>query len=273
MSIKHVQFALDGVPGLNPSQRLTLVSIGEWANHDGVCWPSHDLIAQRVGVTRRQVIRIIDQLEALGLVAKTHRNQHSNTYQMVDKLSASHVTPTSYQDVTHMSDVTLKADVTSVTPDVTFPASDVTPMASRCDTHVTRTVKNHQLEPPIEPLESARAKKTTAKKASQLSDEFVVTDDMFEWAWLELHIHGDEAGRETEKFRDYHRAKGSTMKDWEAAWRNWMRNSVTFNQPRNATGRASPAKDDIVTRNLRNLGVMDEEPEYDNVIEPNWSVR
>jgi hypothetical protein len=35
---------------------------------------------------------------------------------------------------------------------------------------------------------------------------------------------------ELEKFRDYHLARGSTMKDWQAAWRTWARNAAKFAQ-------------------------------------------
>lgn len=33
---------------------------------------------------------------------------------------------------------------------------------------------------------------------------------------------------EADQFRDHHRAKGSTMKDWDAAFRTWLRNSVKW---------------------------------------------
>jgi hypothetical protein len=34
--------------------------------------------------------------------------------------------------------------------------------------------------------------------------------------------------RELEKFRDHHTAKGTTMLDWQAAWRTWVGNAVQF---------------------------------------------
>lgn len=33
---------------------------------------------------------------------------------------------------------------------------------------------------------------------------------------------------EAEQFKDHHRAKGSTMKDWDAAFRTWLRNAVKW---------------------------------------------
>jgi len=40
-----------------------------------------------------------------------------------------------------------------------------------------------------------------------------------------LDFDGDGFGAETEQFVDHHRAKGSRMADWDAAWRTWMRSS------------------------------------------------
>lgn len=33
---------------------------------------------------------------------------------------------------------------------------------------------------------------------------------------------------EAEKFRDHHASRGSVMLDWDAAFRNWLRNAVTY---------------------------------------------
>lgn len=45
---------------------------------------------------------------------------------------------------------------------------------------------------------------------------------------------GLDVDTEVEKFRDYHAGKGSTMLDWQAAWRTWVGNAVSF-------GKAKPA--------------------------------
>lgn len=39
---------------------------------------------------------------------------------------------------------------------------------------------------------------------------------------------GLDADDEAERFRDFHTAKGSVMKDWEAAFRTWLRNANRF---------------------------------------------
>ena len=56
--------------------------------------------------------------------------------------------------------------------------------------------------------------------ASQLPDDFVVTDEMKTWARESAPNCGVE---DHEEFCDYWRGNGRPMKDWLATWRNWMR--------------------------------------------------
>lgn len=42
---------------------------------------------------------------------------------------------------------------------------------------------------------------------------------------------------EAEAFRDYHLARGTTFKDWDAAWRTWLGNAKKFAKARSAGGR------------------------------------
>ncbi|WLQ15394.1 replication protein [Hahella aquimaris] len=69
-------------------------------------------------------------------------------------------------------------------------------------------------------------KKARVKRATQAPTDFEITDELFGWA-CDNRITTDLV-TETDKFLDYHRAKGSTFKCWKSAWRNWMRNSMKF---------------------------------------------
>jgi hypothetical protein len=130
-----------------------------------------------------------------------------------------------------------------------------------CDAHVTSTddardahvrtqireeKRREENIPPVVPRgdkeqhDSPPAK--PAKRAHQLSDDFTVTDDMR--AWAAEHVPGVPVDAETENFRDHHRAKGSVMKDWTAAWRTWMRNAVKFGRVP-AVAHVRPAPDAI----------------------------
>ncbi|WP_421854573.1 hypothetical protein [Marinomonas sp.] len=75
-------------------------------------------------------------------------------------------------------------------------------------------------------LWSFRPNPKKQKRASGVPDEFLVDQRMLDWL-TENQITTDWR-TETSNFLDHHRARGSTMKDWVAAWRTWMRNSMKF---------------------------------------------
>lgn len=64
----------------------------------------------------------------------------------------------------------------------------------------------------------------TRKRATAVPDIFPITESMAEWGREHAPSVKDPAG-ETRQFLDHHRAKGTSMKDWQAGWRTWMRNA------------------------------------------------
>jgi hypothetical protein len=73
-------------------------------------------------------------------------------------------------------------------------------------------------------------------RATQFPDNFEVTTEMTKWALV--NFPSVNAAFETQGFRDFHVAKGSTFKDWSAAWRTWIRNADKFSGSKPTT----PAK-------------------------------
>ena len=82
------------------------------------------------------------------------------------------------------------------------------------------------------------AKPKKSKRGSSVPDEFLVDQRMLDW--LDENEIKTDWRTETSNFLDHHRAKGSKMADWVAAWRTWMRNSVKFARP--AVPVAAPGK-------------------------------
>jgi hypothetical protein len=76
-------------------------------------------------------------------------------------------------------------------------------------------------EPLIDPLPQPSDK----KKGRQIPESFVVTDEMRAWAAENGMRSPDEL---VDQFRDYHTAKGSIYKDWNATFRTWIRNDKEF---------------------------------------------
>jgi hypothetical protein len=69
--------------------------------------------------------------------------------------------------------------------------------------------------------------KKVEKQETQIPDDFVANATAINLA-KELNISLSD---EFPKFIDFHKAKGSVYKDWDAALRTWIRNSVKFNRP------------------------------------------
>lgn len=86
---------------------------------------------------------------------------------------------------------------------------------------------------PSSPIEAIASKKPLAqKKRTQLPDDFYPNETgirLAEESKVSVAI-------ELQAFANHHKAKGSLMADWQAAWRTWVGNSVKF-----GNARASPA--------------------------------
>lgn len=82
--------------------------------------------------------------------------------------------------------------------------------------------------------------KRTQKRATGIPTDFAPTDEQYEWADKEFGLSRSQIDWETGKFLDYHRAKGSTQKDWWAAWRYWIRKSAEYSRPQGSIGADQP---------------------------------
>ncbi len=80
------------------------------------------------------------------------------------------------------------------------------------------------------------AKPPTPKRAEQLPTDFTPNETGVRYA----EQRRVAIAVELESFRNWHSAKGTTMKDWQAAWRTWCDKAVEFGRANGA--RASPAR-------------------------------
>ncbi len=103
-------------------------------------------------------------------------------------------------------------------------------------------------EPSIEPSEGKSLAKRS-KSSSHSMPEICPTEMALEWASNYLLDQGrpDLAGQLSDiaaRFRDHHLSKGSRFKDWDAAFRTWIRNELKFSKPdsRYATGSLSAVR-------------------------------
>ena len=69
------------------------------------------------------------------------------------------------------------------------------------------------------------------KRSCSLPDGWVPSDRNIEDA-IKRGFSTEGTNHEAEQFRNYHHAKGSTFKDWDAAWRTWLGNAKKFARSR-----------------------------------------
>lgn len=69
--------------------------------------------------------------------------------------------------------------------------------------------------------------KIQKKSKSSSVHTFVLTEDLRDYA---IQAGVESPTEELGAFLDHHRARGTVFKDWGAAWRNWVRNSIKFKQ-------------------------------------------
>ena len=67
------------------------------------------------------------------------------------------------------------------------------------------------------------------KRRRQLPADFTLTNDLKTYAEGQ-GLNGNRVESVFAHFCDHHRAKGTVMLDWKAAWRTWVRNEKRFNQ-------------------------------------------
>jgi len=94
-----------------------------------------------------------------------------------------------------------------------------------------------QTEAPSPPNPNNPSLRSGLSRATRAPASFPLTDRHRAWAQqrdIRVDLH-----RETERWLDHHRAKGSTFADWEAAWRTWMSRAADYAP----AGRQRPAGD------------------------------
>lgn len=87
-------------------------------------------------------------------------------------------------------------------------------------------VTSHQSPKEREGEKPAPAKPARVARATSLPDDFALTDQLINYAKLKYVDHTVEF----ESFKNWHLAKGSTYKNWDAAWRSWVDKAAKYRQ-------------------------------------------
>lgn len=200
MSIKLMSAAWElDIPS---AEKMVLLCLADYAgDHGAACWPSIETIARKCSKSVRAVQYAIKALEEAGWLLIEGRKNDSNIYHLAASkiLGGANSAPVQKLQV-GVQNTTVRGANSAPKP----------PM-------------NHQ-EPP-----------SSSARGSRLPPDFVpMLTERAKSHWQALR---DPEG-ELQQFKDYHTAKGSIMKDWQAAFRTWLGNSVKYQKGKNSGKRS-----------------------------------
>ncbi|SFN77685.1 Helix-turn-helix domain-containing protein [Izhakiella capsodis] len=156
----------------NPLRKLVLIKLADNANDKGECWPSYQHIADQCEISKRSVMRHIDDLCEVGLLRKEYRpgpkGNSSNIYHL--SLDSDRKSPEVVTQSHHPSD---------------------TESPPPSDTESPRT--SHSFEPVNEPNDPPKSPKGESKKFDPLKIE--IPDWLDRNVWLEWITYRKQSGK------------------------------------------------------------------------------
>jgi DNA-binding MarR family transcriptional regulator len=251
MAINLIQqvFSLPEQSGMTQVTKLVLLKLADNANEQGICWPSHGLIEDQCWLSKSAVKSHIKKLQQSGLLTVQHRKSgtinHSNYYQINIELLRQLTSPEN--PLGHQATEDGSSDTLPLVHEMTDLGASYDP----------RTVKEPSVKPSNEPSFFKREKKeaTTTKKITVFIDEWQASDDLIMSCLAMSNGINSDINEELEKFKDYYLAKGEARANWDASFRNWLRNAIDrqknrpaansryFNQPLSISDKASQANE------------------------------
>lgn len=198
---------LDDSLGL--AELLVLARLDSYWRNKHTAYPSDDFLAQQTGRTVRTVQRAVAHLEELGWVSReTETNYQSRGGKRRQIFRGEKLRKLEVDDA---DDVYLNATGGGKVP------------ATGGGGELKRESKSGR--------GGSRSRAPT--QGTRIPEDFSLTDERLYCA-ISKGLSRSEAEEELEKFLDYWRAvpgqKGRKA-DWDATWRNWVRNAVKFRQP------------------------------------------
>lgn len=215
--------------------RLYAVMQAHWWQ-SGECFASHATLAAEMRCSDSQLRRYIGELVQAGAItARRAGHGQAKAYSPCQPLTGERLncSPVS----------TLESNRSPVAPQP-FTGGDLN--RSPVDVPYKKTPVKKKEELATTLLDAANAAPAPVEKVKPEARARRLPED---WSLTPEHIRAAEkkglgaarAAVEAEKFCDYHRAKGTRMLDWMAAWRTWLGNAVTFDGRRSTTTRNGTA--------------------------------
>ena len=208
---------------MQPGRKFVLVALCDAANDDGECFLCVETIAYKTGMGVRTVQGHLIDLEATSFIWREDRLGRSSIYSVnIETLGGAEKSP-----------LWIKRQLMKRTPAETAP----TPAETAPTPAETAPTPAETAPIPVShPLHSQKNKQPA--QMCVFPDDFRPNETCMELAAKS----GLSIPDELDAFKDHHTANGSTFKDWQAAFRTWMRNAVKYRRLTPAAQRPQPSR-------------------------------
>lgn len=183
----------------------------KWANHQyKISWnfvstlseeEVNDIFGEVVNVVHNLTRKVVNEVH--NVTEKMHEGSEPSSLEVVKEVH----TNSSYNSSINIIEEKNKKEGSSRFPENVIPKERRSDWQKDADQPKPKKQKSQLTEFPEEGLE--------------------VTPEMVDFA-TDLGLSYEAIKKASSHFKDHHLSKGSKFKDWKAAWRTWMRNSVEF---------------------------------------------
>lgn len=220
MSVKVMTAVFDRYPN-GGGEMLLALALADHASDDGTrVYPSVKALAEKTRQSERTIQYQLRRMEEMGwLILVCHGNggrSKTSEYRIsLDWIKGADIAP-------------FKKGATDDTKGATDDTKGCNPRQER----VQQVAPANNRQEPLKNHQGTVIGADAPKKAKPAARATVLPDD-FQPDDTALQIAKDfglDAFAEQTAFSDFHAAKGSTFKDWQAAFRTWLRNANKFGQ-------------------------------------------
>ena len=229
MSVKVMTAVFEHYPN-GGGEMLLALALADYASDDGTrVFPSIKALAEKTRQSERSVQYQLRRMQESGWLILVNagnggRSMHSEYRISLEWIKGAEIAP--FQKGATDDEKGANDSTKGCNPE----QKRVQPVAPANNRH--RTIN----EP--SGIVDADASKTKTARATALPDDFAPNETAEQLAGeLCLSLPDEQAA-----FEDHHKANGSTFKDWQAAFRTWLRNSAKFAQRQLSPGRPALAR-------------------------------
>ncbi|MEL6115132.1 helix-turn-helix domain-containing protein [Photobacterium sp. SP02] len=234
MSIKVMTMVWDS-PAFSGNTKLIMLCLADYANDEGLCWPSIDSVARKCSLSRSTVKAQLKKLGEQGVLSAQRRKK---TTEEGTKTNDTNL----YQIHISVLKNTLEEGVEFNPRSKSDLGQNSAGGRSKSDPKPSLDPSDIK-DPPKAPLsensesnsEQIAEGKKRKRLATSLPDDFAVTDVMQQWYAEQGFTLSIQAA--TQQWRDAMLARGQKYTDWVAAWRNGMRNANKWASERGGSQR------------------------------------